>query len=198
MKTKKILFILLAIVLLGPFTLISCAKGEPGLSAFEIYLKYHPDYTGSEEDWINSIANVNKENQLDKETITASETGLFVFSKNTDGISYTLAAYTGVDKRVDIPSTYRGCPVTIIGDWAFKDNSHIETVYIPNTVTHIEACAFQESSLKSLYIPLSVISIEYQYIAQYLDVYYEGSENQWENILETDWNTGTIHYNHKP
>ena len=29
--------------------------GEKGASAYEIYKKYHPDYTGTEEDWINSL-----------------------------------------------------------------------------------------------------------------------------------------------
>ena len=33
--------------------------GETGLSAYEIFLKYHPDYAGSEEDWINDIAEGN-------------------------------------------------------------------------------------------------------------------------------------------
>lgn len=32
-------------------------KGEDGLSAYEIYKKYHPDYTGNEEDWINDLVN---------------------------------------------------------------------------------------------------------------------------------------------
>lgn len=30
-------------------------QGDDGLSAFEIYKKYHPEYTGSEETWINSL-----------------------------------------------------------------------------------------------------------------------------------------------
>ena len=30
--------------------------GANGLSAYEIYVKYHPEYTGSEEEWINSLA----------------------------------------------------------------------------------------------------------------------------------------------
>ena len=30
--------------------------GETGLSAYEIFLKYHPDYLGTEEDWINDVA----------------------------------------------------------------------------------------------------------------------------------------------
>lgn len=33
--------------------------GEDGLSAYEIYLKYHPEYEGTEEDWINDLINGN-------------------------------------------------------------------------------------------------------------------------------------------
>ncbi|MBO4573424.1 MAG: BMP family ABC transporter substrate-binding protein [Clostridia bacterium] len=32
-------------------------KGDNGLSAYEIYKKYHPEYTGTEEDWINDLVN---------------------------------------------------------------------------------------------------------------------------------------------
>ena len=31
------------------------AKGDDGLSAFEIYQKYHPEYTGTEEEWVESL-----------------------------------------------------------------------------------------------------------------------------------------------
>ncbi|MDE6655548.1 MAG: hypothetical protein K2J85_00985 [Anaeroplasmataceae bacterium] len=31
-------------------------NGDDGLSAYEIYLKYHPSYKGTEEDWINALA----------------------------------------------------------------------------------------------------------------------------------------------
>lgn len=34
-------------------------NGDDGLSAYEIFLKYHPEYTGSEEDWINDVASGN-------------------------------------------------------------------------------------------------------------------------------------------
>ncbi len=40
--------------------------GINGLSAYEIYLKYNPDYTGSEEQWINGLVN----NQLQRFTVT--------------------------------------------------------------------------------------------------------------------------------
>ena len=32
-------------------------KGENGLSAYEIYLKYHPEYTGNEGQWIEDLVN---------------------------------------------------------------------------------------------------------------------------------------------
>ena len=34
-------------------------KGEDGLSAYEIYLKYHPEYAGDEEQWIYDFVNGN-------------------------------------------------------------------------------------------------------------------------------------------
>ena len=37
--------------------------GNNGLSAFEIYVKYHPEYEGTEEDWINDLANGNLSNK---------------------------------------------------------------------------------------------------------------------------------------
>lgn len=35
-------------------------QGDQGLSAYEIFIKYHPDYQGNEETWINDIALGNK------------------------------------------------------------------------------------------------------------------------------------------
>ena len=34
-------------------------KGDDGLSAFETYQKYHPEYTGTEEEWIESLKGAN-------------------------------------------------------------------------------------------------------------------------------------------
>ena len=33
--------------------------GTDGLSAYEIYIKYHPEYTGTEEEWLNDLVNGN-------------------------------------------------------------------------------------------------------------------------------------------
>lgn len=35
-------------------------QGEQGLSAYEIFLKYYPEYEGTEKDWINDVAMGNK------------------------------------------------------------------------------------------------------------------------------------------
>ncbi len=52
------------------------ANGEDGLSAYEIYIKYHPEYEGSEEDWINDLIN-NRLNDDYKEycTVTLNPNG---------------------------------------------------------------------------------------------------------------------------
>lgn len=34
-------------------------QGETGLSAYEIFIKYHPEYKGTEEEWINDVAESN-------------------------------------------------------------------------------------------------------------------------------------------
>lgn len=45
-------------------------KGEDGLSAYEIYKKYYPEYTGSEEDWINELASGSLAYDEHKVTVT--------------------------------------------------------------------------------------------------------------------------------
>lgn len=37
--------------------MIKGEKGDNGLSAYEIYKKYHPEYQGSDYDWINDLVN---------------------------------------------------------------------------------------------------------------------------------------------
>ncbi len=62
-----------------------------------------------------------------------------------DGFSYTIAdgqaritAYTGTDVNVNIPSSIEGYPVTTLAKYLFLRNTTIETVYIPETITHME------------------------------------------------------------
>ena len=47
-------------------------KGDDGLSAYEIYIKYHPEYTGTEEEWIQDLVNGNLR---EKYTVTFKSNG---------------------------------------------------------------------------------------------------------------------------
>lgn len=49
--------------------------------------------------------------------------------------------YLGFDADVVVPDAIEGCPVTVIGEYAFS-YCDVETVVLPDTVTHIEGFAF--------------------------------------------------------
>lgn len=52
-------------------------KGEDGLSAYEIYLKYHPEYAGDEEQWIYDFVNGN---------LAEKRTHTVTFDLNCEGV----------------------------------------------------------------------------------------------------------------
>ena len=54
-----------------------------------------------------------------------------------------LVSYTGQDKYVVIPDSFRGYPVTEITKSAFSGNTALEEVSIPSSVTKIENEAFR-------------------------------------------------------
>lgn len=116
--------------------------------------------------------------------------------------------------------------VTSIGEDAFERCNSLTSITISNSVTSIERSTFSEcSSLKSIDIPDSVISIgEYAFLfctslesvtignsvtnigadafydcSKLTDVYYTGSEEDWNNITIDNDNdpllNATIHYN---
>ena len=169
------------------------AQGPKGESAFEIYKKYHPDYTGTEQEWIDSMARND----------VAEEAGEFIFAKNIDGSSYILTSYTGSDRRIDIPETYNGFPITVIGAEAFKNNTSIQVVYIGKNVKIIEKGAFYGcASLKNMIIHgiLSVIEEGTLHDCNSLiNIFYYGSRTNWHECnIGTDnsiLQTTNIEYN---
>ena len=79
-----------------------------------------------------------------------------------DGAAYTVTGFTGTARVVVIPATHNGLPVVSIGDRAFADTEHRETltgVTIPNSVTHIGEKAFWNNQLTNVTIPDSVTHI---------------------------------------
>lgn len=87
---------------------------------------------------------------------------------NTDYVKIVAPNSNG--KKIVIPSTIEGAPVTMIGDFAFFNyfrvfsvtfpTSKLEEIVIPDTVTTIEKYAFyQAKKLKELELPKSVNSV---------------------------------------
>ncbi len=93
--------------------------------------------------------------------------------------------------------------VTSIGSSTFYECSNLESIAIPEGVTSIEGGTFCGcSSLESIIIPKEVISIGKQTFdecSSLTDVYYAGSESDWNAISIDTYNTyltdATIHYN---
>ena len=93
--------------------------------------------------------------------------------------------------------------VTSIGSSAFEYCTSLTSVTIPDGVTEIKEGTFDNcSGLTSVTIPVSVTSIDmvaFQECTSLKDVYYGGSESQWEQITIGEDNealTGAnIHYN---
>lgn len=74
------------------------------------------------------------------ETLTYKD---FEYQKGNDEENgVTITKYIGNDANVSIPEKIYGTDVTILGDSAFKDNTSIQSVTIPDTVTDIMNSAF--------------------------------------------------------
>ena len=94
--------------------------------------------------------------------------------------------------------------VTTIGDCAFYNCDSLQSVTIPDNVTTIGDYAFFEcDSLQSVTIPDSVTTIgerAFDDCDNLKDVYYTGTQTQWQNIAIGDFNSyltnANIHYNH--
>lgn len=85
-------------------------------------------------------------------------------------------------EHVDLPDS-----VTSIGEKAFVADQSITEIDLPNNLTLIEDSTFYGcNQLAIVHIPVSVISIKSQAFDQctgLTDVYYEGSEAQWAQLL---------------
>lgn len=82
------------------------------------------------------------------------------YSWDDDETYYSVKKYSGSASVVDIPDYYEGYPVRKIGSSAFKDNTTIISVNIPNTVNEIGSSAFDGcTALTRIIIPDGVTAI---------------------------------------
>ncbi len=87
-------------------------------------------------------------------TMTFDETYEF------DAQTGTITGYNGNALDLTIPEDIDGVPVTAVGESVFKNNSHIYSVTLPETLVSIGANAFVNCyHLKSIIIPKSVTEI---------------------------------------
>ncbi|MBR1581934.1 MAG: leucine-rich repeat protein [Bacilli bacterium] len=61
----------------------------------------------------------------------------FVFEIQPENASFYVKKFYGDDKNIVIPSEFEGRPVIGIKDEAFKDNTQMNSIYIPETIEYI-------------------------------------------------------------
>lgn len=94
--------------------------------------------------------------------------------------------------------------VKSIGSYAFRECTSLTTIEIPDSVKSIDSYTFFRcTGLTSVEIPNSMSSIgnyAFYYCKKLTDVYYSGTEEQWNKIsIESDnecLTSATIHYNY--
>ena len=71
------------------------------------------------------------------------------FNFEISGDTYKVSKYLGKEEEVVLPSYYNDKPITTIASNAFE-NSELKEIHLPNTVINIEKDAFLNSSLKEI------------------------------------------------
>ena len=83
----------------------------------------------------------------------------FTYTDNDDG-TLTITGYTGEDAEFDIPDVISGKTVTAIGDGAFRSNTVLTQVTLPDTLKVVGAGAFDGcSGMRRPYLPFGLLEI---------------------------------------
>ena len=121
--------------------------------------------------------------------IREGTSGAYAYSLLSNG-TVTITEYTGNATETKTPAEIEGHPVTAIGSTAFYLCNNLTSITIPNGVTTIGSNAFLNCyGLHSITIPDSVTTIgsgAFVGCDSLKDVYYSGSQAQWEQIQIVD------------
>lgn len=91
------------------------------------------------------------------------------YEETEDGFAYSISedntakikGYLGTEKDLVIPSEIEGVPVVSIHQSAFRDDKNIESVVLPDSITHIDDTAFAGcTNLKSIKLSSNLKEIE--------------------------------------
>ena len=99
--------------------------------------------------------------ETSKVTITSADNQYQYEVNSDDENTITITKYIGSEQEIEIPNTLDGYTVTSIGDYAFRYNTSLINIIIPNSVTSIETGAFYGCSvLKNITLPEYLTTIE--------------------------------------
>ena len=86
--------------------------------------------------------------------------GELKFTATEDSSFYYVSGYEGYETHIEIPNMHDGLRVIRVAESAFKGNTIIESITLPNSIQTIDAHAFEGcTSLKTITIPDSVTVI---------------------------------------
>lgn len=108
--------------------------GENGLSAYQIYLKYHPEYSKTEEEWIEDLVNGRLADNIDK----------FEYELLDDG-TYAIGRGNVIAESITIPMQYNNRVVSQIKVDGFKDTPYLKEIIIGESIKTIGNGAFSHN-----------------------------------------------------
>ncbi len=86
--------------------------------------------------------------------------GYLTYKLSADSSYYIVTGYVGAQTEISVPHLYDGLPVFVIMEEAFRDNTYIKSISMPNSIQEIGPYAFANcTALESIIIPTSVTNI---------------------------------------
>ena len=86
--------------------------------------------------------------------------GYLTYQLSSDSSFYIVSGYVGAKSNISVPNLHDGLPVFEIMANAFKDNTTVKSITMPNSIIEIGSYAFAGcTSLESIIIPTSVTNI---------------------------------------